>query len=179
MAEAAYTPISPSVSAEEIMKYYKPVKPQVDGSGLRVGNKAEFTLIAPVQPGGVDVFRQRVEKLQTEAAYWEGKLGTVHDVRIALLGDQHILFAATYSDDFKPYVLDVIKFATPWIDYMFKDVAEGFPGLASPDATAYIARYQVQADIWFASNADMTVRDTTKAFKIQRIFDDLLDAVQS
>ena len=153
--------------------------PQIDGVGLRIGKKAEFTLIAPLTADGAAKFRERTAKIQAEAAYWEGRLGTVHDLRVALIGETHILFAATYSDAFKPYVLDVIKFATPWIDHMFVDIADGFPGLASPDAVAYIARYQIQADIWYASNPDMTVRDIGKAAKISRIFNELLDAAQS
>ena len=54
---------------------------QTDGVGLRVGAKAEFTLIAPVKPGGAAIFKQRAIKAQIEAGYWEGKLGTVHDLR--------------------------------------------------------------------------------------------------
>ena len=46
--------------------------------------------------------------------------------RCLINNDTQILFAATYSDEFKPYVLDVIKFATPWIDYMFTGVGEGY-----------------------------------------------------
>lgn len=45
-----YTPISLSVPADDIAKTFRPVRRQTDALGLRVGNKAEFTLIAPVAP---------------------------------------------------------------------------------------------------------------------------------
>jgi hypothetical protein len=137
-----YTPISPTVSADDIAKTKQAVRQQTDGVGLRVGSKAEFTLVGPVKPGGAEIFKQRAIKAQTEAAYWEGKLGTVHDVRICLINnDTQLMFAATYSDEFKPYVADVIKFAAPWIDYMLTDVAEAYPGLASPEAVPYLQKY--------------------------------------
>lgn len=179
MPKESYTPISADVSPEEIEKFRQPVRVQTDGVGLRVGNVAEFSLVAPVKAGGAAVFRERAVKAQIEAAYWEGKLGTVFNLRVALINnDTQILFAATYSDEFKPYVIDVIKFATPWIDHMFMDVADGYPGLASPDAVPYIEKYQVQASVWYASNEAATVRDVTRAVKVTKTFEQLLDAAQ-
>jgi hypothetical protein len=178
---STYQPISPDVTAEEIGKWTRESRRQTDGLGLRVGNRSEFTAIAPVIPGtGPSTFRQRIEKAQIEAPYWEGRLGTVHDLRVALiLDDTHLLFAATYSDEFKPYVLDVIKFATPWIDYMFSDVAVGYPGLASDEAMAYLAGHTVEASIWYASpTPDASVRDVSKALQVSSAFDNLLDAAQ-
>jgi hypothetical protein len=179
MSDELYVPISSSVPASTIWEMAQDARQQTDGVGLRVGKKAEFTLIAPLTADGAVKFRERAAKIQAEAAYWEGRLGTVHDLRVALIGETHILFAATYSDDFKPYVLDVIKFATPWIDHMFLGIADGFPGLGSPDAIAYIAQYQIEANVWYASNPDLTVRDISKAANISKIFNDLLDAAQS
>jgi hypothetical protein len=174
-----YGPISSSVSTDDIGKMTQTVRQQTDGVGLRVGNKAEFTLIAPVAPGGAEIFRERAAKGQIEAAYWEGKLGTVHDVRICLINnDTQIMFAATYSDEFKPYVVDVIKFATPWIDHMFTGVGEGYPGLASAEAVPYIQKYQVQANVWYASNEDATVRDVARGQNVLKAFGELLDAAQ-
>jgi hypothetical protein len=173
------TTIDPSVDPSEIAKWKQEPFRQLEGTGLRIGKKAEFTLIAPLTKDGAKIFKERLPKLQAEAAYWEGKLGTVHDLRVALIGDTHVLFAATYSDDFKPYVMDVIHFATPWIDHMFVGVAEGFPGLGSPDAVAFIEKYQIEAKLWYASNPDLTVREITRAGKVFKTFNELLDAAQS
>ena len=179
---SSYEPISSEVTAEEIGNWAQECRRQTDGVGLRVGNRAEFTLIAPViQPGGPAIFRERVQKAQIEAGYWEGRLGTVHDLRICLINDgTQLLFAATYSDEFKPYVLDVIRFATPWIDYIFAGVAEGFPGLESHDAAlAYITKYQVESGLWYGSpDPDLSPRDITKGRRVAQAFDQLLDAAQ-
>lgn len=179
---STYEPISPDVTAEEIAKWGVECGRQTDGAGLRVGNRAEFTLVAPViQPDGPSIFRERAKKAQIEAPYWEGRLGTVHDLRVCLIDDdRQVLFAATYSDEFKPYVLDVIRFATPWIDHMFAGVAVDYPGLASDGAVAYIAKYQVEALVWYGSpNPDASPRDITKSLRTARAFDQLLDAAQS
>jgi hypothetical protein len=177
----AYTPISVGVTAETIMAVSQTAHQQVEGLGLRVANRAEFTLVAPVlQPGGAALFREHTAKAQVEAAYWEGTVATVHDLRVALINEEtQILFAATYSDDFKPYVADVIKFATPWIDYMFTGVADGYPGLQSPDAIPYILKYTVQSSVWYASNPQASVRDITRALHLSATFDQLLDIAQA
>jgi hypothetical protein len=175
-----YSPISSSVLPTEIYSTRQAVRQQTDGVGLRTGSKAEFTLVAPVKPGGAELFRQHAVKAQIEAPYWEGKLGTVHDLRICLINDDtQILLAATYSDEFKPYVADVITFAAPWIDYLFTDVAEGYPGITSPEVMLYFQKHTVQAALWYASNADATVRDVARGQRVLRAFDDLLDAAQS
>jgi hypothetical protein len=180
MANVAYSPLAPGVSADEIAKYPNVVRTQTDGLGQRVGNVAEFTMIMPVKPGGAKIFRERAVKAQIEAGYWEAKLGTVHNVRIALINnDTQILFAATYSDEFKPYVVDVTKFATPWIDYMFMDAVEGFPGMDSPGAVPFVEKHVVKVDVWMAANSEATVRDVARAQKVSRIFGELLDAAQS
>lgn len=103
----------------------------------------------------------------------------MHDVRICLINnDTQLLFAATYSDEFKPYVFDVIKFAAPWLDYMFTDVGVGYPGITSPEAIPYLQKYTVQASLWNASNEDATVRDVTRGQNVLKAFGELLDAAQ-
>jgi hypothetical protein len=181
MSSAPYEPISAAVDPADIRKASQDSRQQFEGVGLRVANKAEFSLLAPViQPGGADIFRERVIKAQYEAGFWEGRLGTVHDLRVALVNnDQQILFAATYSDDFKPYVMDVIKFATPWIDHMFTDVAEGYPGLTDPSAVDYILKHQVQASVWYASNPEASPRKVATSLRLASVFGELLDVAQS
>lgn len=180
--DETYAPIDPSVPVQDILKASQPARRQDEGAGLRVGNRSEFTLVANViQPDGAERFRERASKAQTEAGYWEGRLGTVHDLRIILINDdKQFLFAATYSDEFKPYVADVAKFATPWIDYMFMGVAEGFPGMSSPDALEYLAAHQVEAQVWYGSlNPEASPRDIARSLQVANAVDGLLDAVQS
>jgi hypothetical protein len=173
-----YEPISAAVTAEEIGNWTREYRRQTDGMGLRVDNRAEFTVIVPVvQPDGPAIFRTRMKKAQIEADYWAGRLGTVHDLRICLINDDtHLLFAATYSDEFKPYVLDMILLAKPWIDHILSGVAEDYPGLESQDATlAYISKYQVESALWYGSpNPDLSPWDIAEGVRVAQSFDQLV-----
>jgi hypothetical protein len=172
--------ISAAVDPAEIEKRKRPVRRQTDGVGLRMGKTSEFTLVAPVKEGGAEVFRQRIVQAQAESSYWEGKLGTVHDLRVALINnDTQIMFAATYSDEFKPYVEDVTKFASPWLDCMFSGVAEGYTNFGDPAMLDYVAKYQVEADLWFVENESATPREIKRALKLSEAFNTMLDSAQS
>jgi len=156
------------------------VAKQPDGAGLRTGTVAEFTMLAPVLPGGADKFRANLATTQGQAAYYEGLLGTVHDLRIVLINnDTQVLFAATYDGDLLPYVADVFAKATPWLDAMFLGVLDGYAGGHDPGILDWVAKVQIQADLWYASNPTTTVKDVTRAQKVMQAFDALLDAASS
>jgi len=117
---------------------------------------------------------------QAQAGYYEGQLGTVHDLRIVLFdNDTRMLFAATYDSDFRPYVADVIAKAAPWLDEMFLDVLEGYAGANDPGFIEWVATYQIEADVWYASNPDLTARDIAKSGKMMKAFETLLDVASS
>lgn len=179
MAGEAYVPISSEIGADDISQFRRTACRQTGEAGGCIGKKAEFTLIAPLTKDGARIFLERLPKLQTEAGYWESRLGPVHDLRVALIDDAYILFAATYGADSKPDVLEAIRFAAPWIDHMFVDIADGFPGLGSPYALDYINAHQVEADLWYASDPDATGRAIARSDKMFASFNDLLDAAQS
>jgi hypothetical protein len=58
---------------------------QPDGPGKRIGKRGELTIIAKVLLGGAELYRQRLPQFQAEAAYWEERVGTVHDFRLLLI----------------------------------------------------------------------------------------------
>jgi hypothetical protein len=153
---------------------------QLDGVGKRVGSKAEITVIFPVKPGGADRFRQNAAKYQADAWYYEGLVGTVHDFRVNFINDDtQVITAVTYDGDFKPYMVDIWSNAAAWFDEMFTDVIEGYPGATSPNITEFVLPYIVEADLWYATNPSMSVKDTTRARKVVQAFDSLLDAASS
>jgi hypothetical protein len=57
---------------------------QPDGPGLRIGKRGEISGIFPLVPGGARLFREHLPQFQAEAAYWEGRVGTVHDFLLTL-----------------------------------------------------------------------------------------------
>ncbi len=171
--------ISPEL-AQKIQAYQQTVGREPDGPGKRVGKVGEFTFIAAVKPGGAEKFRHHLATYQAHAGYYESLVGTVHDLRIALFdNDTRLLFAATYDDDFQPYVADVIAKAGLWLDEMFLDVIEGYPGANDPHFAQWVVKYQIEADVWFASNPDMTAKDIAKGEKMMKAFETLLDAASS
>src|SRR5216684_4447499 len=167
----------PPELALKIQDSQQSVGREPDGPGRRIGKVGEFTFIAPLKAGGAEKFRQRLATSQARAGYYEGQLGTVHDLRIVLFyNDTRLLFAATYDSDFQPYLADVIAKAAPWLDEMFLDILEGYPGANDPHVTEYIANYQIEADLWFTSHPDMTAKDIAKGEKMMKAFETLLDA---
>jgi hypothetical protein len=151
-----------------------------DGPGKRVGVVGEFTMIAPVKPGGAARFRDQLARFQTEAFEYEPLLGTVHDLRILFFdNDTRMLFAATYDGDFLPYVADVFAKATPWLDGMFLDVIDGYPGGKDPGVKEWVLQHQIEADLWYASLETASIKDLTKGQKVLQAFDALLDTASS
>jgi hypothetical protein len=153
---------------------------QPDGLGKRVGSKAEITVLLPVKPGGAATYRQNAAKYQDDAFYYEKLIGTVHDFRVTFINnDTQVIGAVTYDGDFKPYIVDILANAAAWFDEMFQDVVEGYPGATSPGFNEWLLQTIVEADMWYASNPTMTVKDITRAQKVTQAFDALLDTAST
>ncbi|MBV8716564.1 MAG: hypothetical protein JOZ65_16000 [Chloroflexi bacterium] len=59
------------------------------------------------------------------------------------------------------------------------DVIDGYPGASDPSIAEFTAKHIVEADMWYASNPAMTVKDITRAQKVMQAFDMLLDSASS
>ena len=106
---------------------------QPDGPGLRVGKRGEISGICKFTPDGARLFRERLPQFQAEAAYWEDRVGTVHDFRMfAFDNDTRFIFTIVYDGDFKPYIVDLINAGAPWFNALFLGVWEGFKGAHDP-----------------------------------------------
>ena len=167
--------ISPELE-QKIQEYKQTVIREPEGTGKRIGKVGEFTFIAPLKAGGAEKFRQNLKTYQDHASYFEHAIGTVHDLRIVLFdNDTRLLFAATYDGDFQPYLADVVKYAAPWIDEMFVDIVAGYPGANDPHFIDFVAKHQIEADLWFASNPELTAKEAAKAQKMMQAFETFLD----
>jgi hypothetical protein len=153
---------------------------QPDGLGKRVGVIAEITVLLPVKPGGAAKFRANAAKYQNDAWHYETLVATVHDFRITFVNnDTQVIGAVTFDGDFKPYMVDIFSNAAPWFDDMFTDVVEGYPGASDPGIVDWLAPYIVEADMWYASNPNASVKDITKGQKVLQAFNALLDTASS
>jgi hypothetical protein len=151
---------------------------QPDGPGLRIGRKGEISGIGKVAPGGADIFRERLPQIQAEAGYWEKRVGTVHDFRVALLdNDTRILFTIVFDGDFKPYIKDILTEAAPWLDQIFVGVWDGFKGSSDAESVERLLGCSFSADLSFVANPDVSVRDVAKMQRLSSAFSEMLDAV--
>src|SRR5215831_17030328 len=150
---------------------------QPDGPGKRIGVKGEITGIGKVAPGGAKLFRERLPQIQAEAGYWETRVGTVQDLRVTLIdSDTRILFTIVYDGDFKPYVEDFLREAGPWLDQIFLGVWDGFKGTKDRKSVEELLNTAFEADVFFVSNPDVTVRDLAKMKRLSGGVSELLDA---
>ena len=150
---------------------------QPDGPGKRIGKKGEISGIGKVAPGGAKLFRERLPQIQAEAGYWEGRVGTVQDFRVTLIdNDTRILFTIVFDGDFKPYIADILREASPWLDQIFLGVWDGFRGTQDRKSVEEVLAFAFECDFFFVSNPDVTARDVAKMKRLSGAVSELLDA---
>jgi hypothetical protein len=150
---------------------------QPDGPGKRIGKKGEISGIGKLAPDGARIFRERLPQIQAEAGYWETRVGTVHDFRVALIDDDtRILFTIVFDGDFKPYIADILREAGPWLEQIFLGVWDGFKGTKDQKSVEALLGCAFESDIFFVANPDATVRDMAKMQRLSHAVGELLDA---
>ena len=143
-------------------------------TGARLGKVSELTIIVPLAPGGAKRLRAFLQLLGGYAN--AGKVGTVHNMRFVFLdNDTKMLFATAYDGDWDAYIDD---FATKIPDFLdiIDSAWEGWPGIRSPEAKDYLAKYQVTAEGWYVAN-DLTVAETRRLKRTGKAVDEFLDRI--
>ena len=144
-------------------------------TGSRLGKVSELTIIVPLAPGGAKRLRAFLQLLGGNVN--AGKVGTVHDMRFVFLdNDTKMLFATAYDGDWDAYIDD---FATKIPDFLdlIDSAWEGWPGIRSPHAKDYLAKYQVTAEGWYVAHPDLTVAETARLKRIGMAVDEFLDKI--
>jgi hypothetical protein len=148
-------------------------------TGSRLGQVSELTIIVPLAAGGAQRLRTFLRLLHGNLARGVDPIGTVHDMRFVFLdNDTKMLFATTYDGDWDAYIDD---FATKIPDYLdiIDSAWEGWPGIRSPEAKDYLARYQVSAEGWYVAHPDLTVEEARRLKRVGKALDEFLDKVGS
>ena len=143
--------------------------------GSRLGKVSELTIVVPFAPGGAQRLRAFLRLFGGNLAGADD-VGTVHDMRFVFLdNDTRMLFATAYDGDWDAYIDD---FATKIPDFL--DIIDSawldWPGIRSPQAKDYLAKYQVTAEGWYVAN-DLTVAETRRLRRIGEATDQFLDAI--
>jgi hypothetical protein len=150
---------------------------QPDGPGKRIGKKGEISGIGKVAPGGAKLFRERLPQILAEAGYWETRVGTVHEFRVALIdNDTRMWFTIIFDGDVKPYIEDIVREAGPWIELIFLGVWDGLKEVTVASVEALLSGSTFEADLFFVGNPDVTVRDVAKMQRVSTAVNELLDA---
>src|SRR5215469_6845749 len=150
---------------------------QPDGRGKRIGKKGELSAIGKVAPGGAKLFRERLPQFQAEAGYWEGRIGTVHDFRVTLIdNDTRILFTIVFDGDLKPYIADILREASPWLDQIFLGVWDGFKGTKDRKSVEELLGVAFECDLFYCANPGVTARDVAKMQRLSKAVGEMLDA---
>src|SRR5215813_6856593 len=135
-------------------------------AGVRLGNVSELTILVPLAPGGAKRLRAFLQMIGGNLSSGASKVGTLHDMRFVFLdNDTRMLFATAYDGDWDAYIDD---FA--W---------EGWPGIRSPHAKDYLAKYQVAAEGWFVAHPDLTVAETERLKRNGKALDEFLDKISN
>jgi len=158
----------------------EPPKPIVSAGrvGSRLGKVSELTIIVPLAPGGAKRLRAFLQMLGGNLAGADD-VGTVHDMRFVFLeNDTKMLFATAYDGDWDTYIDD---FATKIPDFLdvIDSAWDGWPGIRSPHAKDYLAKYQVSAEGWFVAHPDLTVAETARLKRNGKALDEFLDKISN
>ena len=119
--------------------------------GSRLGKVSELTMIVPLAPGGAERLRAFLQLLGGNLDGAD-KVGSVHDMRFVFLdNDTRMLFATAYDGDWDAYIDDFVTKIPDYLD-IIDSAWEGWPGIRSPEAKDYLAKYQVTAEGWYVAN---------------------------
>ena len=148
-------------------------------AGVRLGKVSELTIVVPLAPGGAKRLRAFLQMIGGNLSSGASKVGTLHDMRFVFLdNDTRMLFATAYDGDWDAYIDD---FATKIPDYLdiIDSAWEGWPGIRSPQAKDYLAKYQVAAEGWFVAHPDLTVAETQRLKRNGQALDEFLDKISN
>ena len=146
-------------------------------AGVRLGKVSELTILVPFAPGGAKRLRAFLRAIGGNLSGGAQKVGTLHDMRFVFLeNDTKMLFATAYDGDWDAYIDD---FATKIPDFLdiIDSAWEGWPGIRSPHAKDYLAKYQVAAEGWFVAHPDLTVAETERLKRNGKALDEFLDKI--
>jgi hypothetical protein len=148
-------------------------------AGVRLGKVSELTIVVPLAPGGAKRLRAFLHMIGGNLSSGASKVGTLHNMRFVFLdNDTRMLFATAYDGDWNAYIDDFVTKIPDYLD-IIDSAWEGWPGIRSPHAKDYLAKYQVAADGWFVAEPDLTVAETQRLKRNGKALDEFLDKISN
>ncbi|MCK8469056.1 hypothetical protein M0722_17810 [Microbacterium sp. KSW4-16] len=170
-------PVMSKIALEKILSRDKDDSPDVVSAGRvgrRQGNVSELTVMADVKPGGAHHLRA-ILKLIGGKMTGAKEVGSVHDMRFVIFDDdKKILFCTAYDGDWDSYINDFATKIPDLMDLLFANI-EGWPGISDPSVKDFIAGLQLTADGWYVDAPELTVVETRRMQRNQRLLDAFVD----
>ena len=142
--------------------------------GRQQGKVSELTAMADLKPGGADHLRRILELIGGKMS-GARKVGTVHDMRFVIFGDERkSLFCTAYDGDWDTCIDDFATKIPDLMDLLFANV-EGWPGIKDPSVKDFIADHQLTADGWFVDAPTLSVVDTRRIQENQKQLERFMD----
>ncbi|WP_316804482.1 hypothetical protein [Pedobacter nototheniae] len=166
----------------EAIKHYPPMDGRNHSSfadedaGLRSGKVSELTVIGKIKSdGGAEYLKKVRHLLDSEHGSVVSCVGTIHDMRFALIDNEtRLLFASTFDGSWDSYINDFATKIPEVLDIVF-DCLEGWPGITSPTVKDFIKSIQQSCFGWYVSHPNLTINDITRHEKIANGIDKVLD----
>ncbi|MFD6885184.1 hypothetical protein [Streptomyces sp. NPDC059957] len=141
------------------------------------GPTNEFTLIFKIKPGQGQQLRTVLgqSNLEREAVI-QARIGTLHDARWVLFDDDtRLLFASNFDGDWDVYIDDFAALIPDVFDGILQHT-EDYPGIRDPKIKDFVMAHQHTAAGYSRAIPDATVKELKKALRVNRAFQELLDA---
>ncbi|MEU2931001.1 hypothetical protein ABZ636_39300 [Streptomyces sp. NPDC007251] len=146
--------------------------------GLKQGKTNEFTLFFNVKPGHA----QQIRDLFAEGPDYErrrdavSRIGTLHDARWVLFdNDTRLMFASNFDGDWDQYIDDFGAVVPDLFDGVLQHT-EDYPGIKDPSIKEFVVAHQATACSYFRGAPEATITDIQKALRVNKAFQQLLDA---
>ncbi|MFI6689799.1 hypothetical protein [Streptomyces sp. NPDC050485] len=141
------------------------------------GPTNEFTLIFKIKPGQGQQLREVLSQSDLEReAQIQARIGTLHDARWALFDDDTRLLFASYFDGDGDVCIDDFAALIPDVFDGILQYAEDHPGIRDSKIKDFVMAHQHAASGYSQAIPGATVKELKKSLRVNRAFQELLDA---
>jgi hypothetical protein len=146
------------------------------GMGATDGQAHEFTVMVPLNPGGAERTRKRLEqRTSDEARTRRDAMGNLHDMRVVFFdNDTRMLFATVFDGTLDSYISDFASKMPDQLDALFAECVD-YPGIHDPNIMDYLHKYQLEADEFYSAYPNTTVTQVRKGQRVLHAWEALLD----
>lgn len=142
-----------------------------------IGQVTELTVIAPLKPGAATTLRQVLNGLQVTPDSPIKQIGTIHFARWVIIdNDTRLLFTSNFDGSWENYLRDFSQKTPDGMDRIFGH-CDGYPEGGCRDFEAfkaYVAKYQVTTDLFYAAYPETSVKAVIEALRVKKLTDEFL-----